>query len=193
MIECTGAGAVVLDVIGRTAPGGIVCLAGVSSRRPQDRVRHRQSQPQHGAGKRRDLRIGQRQPPPLRAAAEALAKADKAWLARLITRRVPLARWQRGLRASGRRHQGRVAAISSGNRHDHDAACVRIEDYALIGDCETAALVGARRLDRLAVLAALRLRRVFRGAAGQARERPLADRAATTPTARSRGATGRTR
>ena len=29
-----------------------------------------------------------------RAAAEALAKADKDWLARLITRRVPLARWQ---------------------------------------------------------------------------------------------------
>jgi threonine dehydrogenase-like Zn-dependent dehydrogenase len=29
-----------------------------------------------------------------RAAADALAKADKKWLARLITRRVPLSRWQ---------------------------------------------------------------------------------------------------
>ena len=29
-----------------------------------------------------------------RAAAEALAKADKNWLGRLITRRVPLARWR---------------------------------------------------------------------------------------------------
>jgi threonine dehydrogenase-like Zn-dependent dehydrogenase len=29
-----------------------------------------------------------------RAAADALAKADKKWLARIITRRVPLSRWQ---------------------------------------------------------------------------------------------------
>ncbi len=29
-----------------------------------------------------------------RAAANALAKADKTWLARLITRRVPLSHWQ---------------------------------------------------------------------------------------------------
>jgi len=29
-----------------------------------------------------------------RDAADALAKADKNWLARLITRRVPLDRWQ---------------------------------------------------------------------------------------------------
>ena len=35
----------------------------------------------------------------------------------------------------------------------------RIEDYALIGDTQTAALVGRRRLDRLAVRAPLRLRR----------------------------------
>ena len=34
------------------------------------------------------------------------------------------------------------------------AMSTRIEDYALIGDCRSAALVGARRLDRLAVLAA---------------------------------------
>ena len=31
VIECTGAGSVVLDVLRRTAPDGIVCLAGVSS------------------------------------------------------------------------------------------------------------------------------------------------------------------
>jgi glucose 1-dehydrogenase len=31
VIECTGAASVVLDAIGRTAPDGIVCLAGVSS------------------------------------------------------------------------------------------------------------------------------------------------------------------
>ena len=31
------------------------------------------------------------------AAAEALARADRGWLARLITRRVPLDRWQDAL------------------------------------------------------------------------------------------------
>jgi hypothetical protein len=30
-------------------------------------------------------------------AADALARADKGWLARLITRRVPLARWNEAL------------------------------------------------------------------------------------------------
>jgi threonine dehydrogenase-like Zn-dependent dehydrogenase len=34
-----------------------------------------------------------------RDAADALAKADKNWLARLITRRVPLDRWQEGFQA----------------------------------------------------------------------------------------------
>ena len=42
---------------------------------------------------------------------------------------------------------------------------MRIEDYGLIGDLQTAALVGRERLDRLALLPALRLRRVLRGAA----------------------------
>ena len=42
----------------------------------------------------------------------------------------------------------------------------RIEDYALIGDCRTAALVGPRRLDRLALHAALRLGRLLRRPAG---------------------------
>ena len=39
-----------------------------------------------------------------------------------------------------------------------------IEDYALIGDCETAALVVPQRIDRLAVLAAFRCRGVLRRA-----------------------------
>ena len=53
---------------------------------------------------------------------------------------------------------------------------LRIEDYAMIGDTHTAALVGHRRLDRLAVPAALRLRRRLRRPARRRRQRPLADR-----------------
>jgi threonine dehydrogenase-like Zn-dependent dehydrogenase len=94
VIECTGAGAVVLDAMGRTAPDGIVCLAGVSS-----------------GGRKIDFDVGafnrtlvlendvvfgsvNANMRHYRAAAEALAKADKTWLARLITRRVPLDRWR---------------------------------------------------------------------------------------------------
>ena len=51
---------------------------------------------------------------------------------------------------------------------------LRIEDYALIGDTQTAALVGTRRLDRLAVPAALRLAGVLRRPAGRRGARPLA-------------------
>ena len=51
-----------------------------------------------------------------------------------------------------------------------------IEDYAVIGDTQTAALVGQRRLDRLAVPAPVRLRRDLRRAARHRGARPLADR-----------------
>ena len=70
----------------------------------------------------------------------------------------------------------------------------RIEQYALIGDTQTAALVGRRRLDRLALRPTVRLRRVLRRAprdepngrwlhrpGGRRRGRP----AASTATARS--------
>jgi threonine dehydrogenase-like Zn-dependent dehydrogenase len=97
VIECTGAPTVILDVMGRTAPDGIVCLAGVSS-----------------GGRKLSFDIGNLNRAMVlenhvvfgsvnanrdhyAAAAEALAKADRKWLAGLITRRVPLAHWQEAL------------------------------------------------------------------------------------------------
>jgi threonine dehydrogenase-like Zn-dependent dehydrogenase len=93
VIECTGAGSVVLDVIGRTAPPGIVCLAGVSSGGHTiefdigslNRSMVLENQAVFGS-----VNANRRH---YRNAAEALAKADKDWLSRLITRRVPLERW----------------------------------------------------------------------------------------------------
>ena len=67
----------------------------------------------------------------------------------------------------------RSCEVSSGTASERRPVTVamtsRIEQYALIGDTQTAALVGRRRLDRLAVRPPLRLRRVLRRAA---RRRP---------------------
>ena len=57
----------------------------------------------------------------------------------------------------------------------------RIEQYAIVGDTQTAALVGGRRLDRLALRPAVRLRLVLRRPAR--RRRPTATGASGPPRA----------
>lgn len=93
VIECTGADEVVRGVIGSTARNGIVCLTGVSSGGrviPFD----------VGAFGRRvvlqnDVVFGtvNANRSHYAAAAEALARADRGWLASVVSRRVPLERW----------------------------------------------------------------------------------------------------
>lgn len=90
VLECTGAPAVIAQVIGGTARGGIVCLTGVSS-----------------AGRSTSLDLGglnrewvlqndvvfgsvNANRRHYAKAADALAAADRGWLAGLLTRRVPL-------------------------------------------------------------------------------------------------------
>jgi threonine dehydrogenase-like Zn-dependent dehydrogenase len=93
VMECTGANSVVLEVMDRAAPTGIVCLAGVSSgsRTLQfdvgefSRATVLQNNVVFGS-----VNANRRH---YERAADALAKADKSWLAGLITRRVPLAKW----------------------------------------------------------------------------------------------------
>ncbi len=97
VIECTGAGTVVLDVLRRNAPTGIVCLTGVSS------GGHTLDFDVGGFNRdmvlENDLVFGtvNANRRHYHAAADALAKADKDWLAGLITRRVPLDRWREAL------------------------------------------------------------------------------------------------
>jgi glucose 1-dehydrogenase len=94
VIECTGASAVVLEVVNRTARSGIVCLAGVSSGGREIRI--------DVTGLNRalvlenDLVFGtvNANRRHYEAAVRALCAADPAWLTRLVSRRVPLARWR---------------------------------------------------------------------------------------------------
>lgn len=97
VIECTGAPSVVLDVIGRNSPSGVVCLTGVSSG-------GRKLELDVGATNRRivlenDVIFGtvSANRSHYDAAVIALAGADARWLAGLLTRRVPLDSWAEGL------------------------------------------------------------------------------------------------
>jgi threonine dehydrogenase-like Zn-dependent dehydrogenase len=97
VMECTGAPSVVRDALGRTAPDGIVCLVGVSS-------------PGHDL----DVDIGSLNRTMVldndvvfgsvnanrrhyEDAVAALERADREWLSRLITRRVPVEQWTQSL------------------------------------------------------------------------------------------------
>jgi glucose 1-dehydrogenase len=98
LIECTGSAALIGDVLSRTASGGIVCLTGVTAPGHAldfdiglyNRTMVLNNDTVFGTvnANRRHYEM----------AAEALARADKGWLARLITRRVPLDRWSEAIR-----------------------------------------------------------------------------------------------
>jgi threonine dehydrogenase-like Zn-dependent dehydrogenase len=91
VIECTGVGQVVVDVLANTTADAIVCLTGVSS--------SGRNLPFDAGEVNRELVLGNAvvfgsvnaNRRHYEAGAEALASADAAWLSRLITRRVPLA------------------------------------------------------------------------------------------------------
>ncbi|MEV4801299.1 glucose 1-dehydrogenase [Nonomuraea sp. NPDC049421] len=92
IIECTGAGQLVIDSLTTTAAVGIVCLCGLAPGGRTHRV-------DAGVMNRdivleNDVVFGtvNANLRHFRAAAEALARADQGWLERLITRRVPLTR-----------------------------------------------------------------------------------------------------
>ena len=97
VMECTAAPAVIGAVIGSPARNGIVCLLGVSAVGGETTLdlsrinRHLVLQNQVVFGSVNANRGHYED------AAAALAAADKIWLAGLINRRVPLARWQEAL------------------------------------------------------------------------------------------------
>jgi threonine dehydrogenase-like Zn-dependent dehydrogenase len=94
IIECTGATPVIADAVTRSARSGVVCLAGVSS------GGHRIGLDLGDVNRRmvleNDAIFGavNANRGHYEAGAEALQRADHAWLSRLITRKVPLADWR---------------------------------------------------------------------------------------------------
>jgi threonine dehydrogenase-like Zn-dependent dehydrogenase len=99
VIECTGAPSVVLAVIGRSGPNGIVCLAGVSaagSKKPIDAGALNRTIVLENDVIFGSVNANRRH---YEAAAVALARADRGWLDRLVTRRVPLECWREAFAA----------------------------------------------------------------------------------------------
>lgn len=93
IIECTGAPSVVLSALSRSRPSGVVCLAGISS--GQHRIHLDVGTLNKSMVLENDAVFGSvnANRRHYEIAAEVLAKADRGWLSRLISRRVPLANW----------------------------------------------------------------------------------------------------
>jgi threonine dehydrogenase-like Zn-dependent dehydrogenase len=91
VIECTGVPSLVVQAPSRTAPDGVVCLVGVSGKGPAISVRGADFNDALVLGNR--IMVGSVNANRRHYAAghDALRKADRAWLERLITRRVPFA------------------------------------------------------------------------------------------------------
>jgi threonine dehydrogenase-like Zn-dependent dehydrogenase len=97
LMECTGAPALIRDILASNVPGRIVCLTGVTAPGHAfdfdiglyNRTMVLNNDTVFGTvnANRRHYEM----------AADAIAKADKGWLSRLITRRVPIERWSEAM------------------------------------------------------------------------------------------------
>ena len=96
LIECTGAPALVRNCLGSTAPAGIMCLTGVGT---SGVLEVDVGEVNRTAVLNNDCVFGtvNANRRHYEMAAEALVKADRDWLARLITRRVALERFGEAL------------------------------------------------------------------------------------------------
>ena len=151
VIEATGVAAARPRRHRDTAADGIVCLTGVSPTGRPLEVDAGALNREIVLRERRRVRLGQRQPAPLRAAAAALARADHDWLRRLITRPSPSRADRRQAQTASpstprRQDRGRdmqeSSSSASAQTTDRGLSPCGLEDYAVIGDLQTAALVG---------------------------------------------------
>jgi glucose 1-dehydrogenase len=97
IIECTGVSSLVFDAMAHVGIGGVVCLTGVSSGGHEINVDEgalNRSMVLENVAVVGSVNANRRH---YEAAAVALAQADPQWLARVVSRRVPLAQWQEAL------------------------------------------------------------------------------------------------
>jgi glucose 1-dehydrogenase len=96
VMECTGAAAVVGQLLGRTAPSGLLCLLSVTASKVMELDIGKFN---HTMVLANDVVFGSvnANRAHYRMAAEALARADPKWLRKLITRRVRLESWGEAL------------------------------------------------------------------------------------------------
>jgi threonine dehydrogenase-like Zn-dependent dehydrogenase len=97
LMECTGAPALIGEIFGRTAPAGIVCLLGVTA--PGHEFKLDVGRINRTLVLDNDTVFGSVNANRMHyeMAAAALKRADRGWLGRLITRRVPIDRWSEAL------------------------------------------------------------------------------------------------
>jgi glucose 1-dehydrogenase len=98
LMECSGAPPLVAEVLARTAPAGILCLVGVTApghdfKLDIGRVCRTLVLDNHTIfgtvnANRRHYETG----------AQVLARANRAWLRRLITRQIPIMQWEEAMR-----------------------------------------------------------------------------------------------
>jgi glucose 1-dehydrogenase len=94
VIECTGSPRLIVQAVTGAAPGGIVCLTGLGDKKQAasfDVATLNQSMVLENRVVFGSVNANLRH---YQAAAEALARADHAWLDGVLTRKVPLARWR---------------------------------------------------------------------------------------------------
>ncbi|MBP0456668.1 glucose 1-dehydrogenase [Streptomyces montanisoli] len=101
VIECTGHGPLVFELTDVISPDAVICLAGISSGTrtvPVSTDQVNKSLVLENAVLFGTVNASRRH---YEQAAEALARADRAWLERLITRRVPMSGFKDALRKKG--------------------------------------------------------------------------------------------
>ena len=97
VLECAGAGELVMELARRVTQAGVICLIGISSeqrRLPMDVNAVHASMVLENSVIFGTVSAARRH---YEQAVVALAQADPAWLGGLISRRVPLSSWQHGL------------------------------------------------------------------------------------------------
>ena len=107
VVECTGSPAVIAQAVTGSAPGSIVCLTGLGSGQRDtsfDVAKLNQSMVLENRVVFGTVNANLRH---YHAAAEALARADRGWLERVITRRVGLGDW----RAAYEKRDGDVKTV----------------------------------------------------------------------------------